>query len=219
MPRCRGSRAGIGRLAVVGTGGVMVHLTTGHEFASGRFVSCLKRLPNYRSELWNTKEAPRMRLSTLTYLMVLTGAGFAGSVAQAADVAVPPEKCKAAWSMASPGGDTIAKGAVTPVVLDFTMVDSNKDGAIDQGWSDRPRRVQQGLLGRAGQGQRSDREGHGISRHWDADVSSGRGSEGVPRSSADTPFQVARLPKARMPATGTMKPIVTAAMVSTGRLA
>jgi Ca2+-binding EF-hand superfamily protein len=34
--------------------------------------------------------------------------------------------------MASPGGDTIAKGAVTPVVLDFTMVDSNKDGAIDQ---------------------------------------------------------------------------------------
>jgi hypothetical protein len=73
-----------------------------------------------------------MRLSTLTYLMVLTGAGFAGSVAQAADVAVPPEKCKAAWSMASPGGDTIAKGAVTPVVLDFTMVDSNKDGAIDQ---------------------------------------------------------------------------------------
>jgi hypothetical protein len=145
--------------------------------------------------------------------MVLTGAGFAGSGAQAADVAVPPEKCKAAWSMASPGGDTIAKGAVTPVVLDFTMVDSNKV------WSDRPRRVQQGLLGRAGQGQRSDREGHGVSHHWDADVSSGRGSEGVPRSSADTPFQVARLPKARMPATGTMKPIVTAAMVSTGRLA
>lgn len=73
-----------------------------------------------------------MRLSTLTYLMVLASAGFAGSVAQAADVAVPPEKCNAAWSMASPGGDTIAKGAVTPVVLDFTMVDSNKDGAIDQ---------------------------------------------------------------------------------------
>jgi len=73
-----------------------------------------------------------MRLSTLTYLMVLAGAGFAGSIAQAADVAVPPEKCNAAWSMASPGGDTIVKGAVTPVVLDFTMVDSNKDGAIDQ---------------------------------------------------------------------------------------
>ena len=31
--------------------------------------------------------------------------------------------------------------------------------------------------------------------------------------------QVARLPKARMPATGTTKPIVTAAMVSAARLA
>jgi len=34
--------------------------------------------------------------------------------------------------MASPGGDTIAKGAVTPLVLDFTMVDSDKDGTIDK---------------------------------------------------------------------------------------
>jgi hypothetical protein len=58
-------------------------------------------------------------------------AGFAGSVAQAADNRRPARKMRP-WSMASPGGDTIAKGAVTPVVLDFTMVDSNKDGAIDQ---------------------------------------------------------------------------------------
>jgi hypothetical protein len=34
--------------------------------------------------------------------------------------------------MASPGGDTIAKGAAVPVVLDFTMVDTNADGAIDK---------------------------------------------------------------------------------------
>jgi hypothetical protein len=52
--------------------------------------------------------------------------------AQAANVAVPAEKCDAAWSMASPGGDTLSEGAATPLVLDFTMVDSNKDGAIDQ---------------------------------------------------------------------------------------
>jgi hypothetical protein len=57
---------------------------------------------------------------------------FAAGSAHAADVAVPAEKCDAAWSMASPGGDTIAKGAATPLVLDFTMVDSNKDGAIDK---------------------------------------------------------------------------------------
>jgi len=34
--------------------------------------------------------------------------------------------------MASPDGDTIAKGAAVPFVLDFTMVDSNADGAIDK---------------------------------------------------------------------------------------
>jgi hypothetical protein len=73
-----------------------------------------------------------MRTLTLTSLAFLVGAGFAGSVAQAADMAVPAEKCNAAWTMASPGGDTIAKGAAVPVVLDFTMVDTNADGAIDK---------------------------------------------------------------------------------------
>lgn len=57
---------------------------------------------------------------------------FAGSAAQAANVTVPAEKCNSAWSMASPGGDTIAKGAATPVVLDFTMVQPDKDGNINK---------------------------------------------------------------------------------------
>jgi hypothetical protein len=56
---------------------------------------------------------------------------FAAGTAQAGDVAVPADKCDSAWSMASPGGDTISQGAATPLVLDFT-VDSNKDGAIDK---------------------------------------------------------------------------------------
>ena len=73
-----------------------------------------------------------MRFSTLTYISVLAAAGVAAGMAQAADVAVPAEKCDAAWHMASPNGDTIANGAAVPVVLDFTMVDSNKDGAIDK---------------------------------------------------------------------------------------
>ena len=73
-----------------------------------------------------------MRFATLTYISVLAAAGVAAGMAQAADVAVPAEKCDAAWHMASPHGDTIANGAAVPVVLDFTMVDSNKDGAIDK---------------------------------------------------------------------------------------
>jgi len=70
---------------------------------------------------------------------------FGGSAAQAANVAVPAEKCDSAWSMASPGGDTIAKGAATALVLDFTMVDSNKDGVIDKD------EFKQSLLGGFGQ--------------------------------------------------------------------
>jgi hypothetical protein len=72
-----------------------------------------------------------MKLSTPTYLMVLAGASFAASVALAANVVVPKEKCAAAWKMASPGGDAIAGGADVPVVLNITMVDSNKDGKVD----------------------------------------------------------------------------------------
>ena len=73
-----------------------------------------------------------MRLSTLTYCTVVAGACLFGSAAQAANVAVPAEKCDSAWSMASPGGDAIVKGATIPLVLDFTMVDSNADGTIDK---------------------------------------------------------------------------------------
>jgi hypothetical protein len=73
-----------------------------------------------------------MKLSTVTYLIALAGAGLAGTAAFAANVAVPADKCDAAWHMASPGGDAIASGASVPLVLDFTMVDSNKDGSIDK---------------------------------------------------------------------------------------
>jgi hypothetical protein len=70
-------------------------------------------------------------IASSTVLLTVMFVYTAGS-AYAADVAVPAEKCDAAWTMASPAGDTIAKGAATPLVLDFTMVDSNKDGAIDK---------------------------------------------------------------------------------------
>jgi hypothetical protein len=73
-----------------------------------------------------------MKLSTVTYLIALAGAGLAGSAALAANVAVPADKCDAAWHMASPGGDAIASGANVPLVLDFTMVDTNKDGSINK---------------------------------------------------------------------------------------
>jgi hypothetical protein len=70
-----------------------------------------------------------MRLYALTLCLALSGL-TAGS-ALAAKVPVPSEKCNAAWTMASPNGDTISKGANVPFVLDFVMVDSDKDATID----------------------------------------------------------------------------------------
>jgi hypothetical protein len=71
-----------------------------------------------------------MKLVNLTCLAGLLAIGFGSSVALAADMAVPADKCNKAWSMASPGGDTISKGANVPFVMDFTMVDSDKSGTI-----------------------------------------------------------------------------------------
>jgi hypothetical protein len=74
-----------------------------------------------------------MRLFTLISLTVLSGAGFIGGIAQAADTAgapLDPEKCKAAWTEASPNGDTLSKDAAVPYVINFTMVDSDGDGQV-----------------------------------------------------------------------------------------
>lgn len=71
-----------------------------------------------------------MKLVNLTCLAGLFAIGFGSSLALAADMAVPADKCDKAWSMASPAGDAIMKGDTVPFVMDFTMVDSDNDGDI-----------------------------------------------------------------------------------------
>jgi hypothetical protein len=71
-----------------------------------------------------------MRSHLLTLAFALSSIGLIADAALAAKVAVPADKCNAAWTLASPNGDTIAKGADVPFVLDFVMVDSSKDGSI-----------------------------------------------------------------------------------------
>jgi hypothetical protein len=63
-------------------------------------------------------------------MLAIAATGLATGGALAANVPVPAEKCNAAWTMASPNGDTMVKGADVPFVLDFTMVDSNSDAVI-----------------------------------------------------------------------------------------
>ena len=69
-------------------------------------------------------------LAILTCATVLIGAA---NVAQAAEKGKPLDdaQCKAAWTIVSPNGAAISKAKPVPSIIDWTMVDSNKDATID----------------------------------------------------------------------------------------
>ncbi len=70
-----------------------------------------------------------MKLAVLTTAAFLsTGLVFAGS-AQAGEP-LDDAACDAAWTMASPNGETVSKDDITPYVIDYTMVDSDADGKV-----------------------------------------------------------------------------------------
>ena len=71
-----------------------------------------------------------MRLTILTCATILVGAV---SGAQAADKGAPLDdaKCKAVWTIVSPNGAAISKDKTVPSIIDFTMVDTNKDAVVD----------------------------------------------------------------------------------------
>jgi hypothetical protein len=71
-----------------------------------------------------------MRLAILTCATILIGAA---NGAQAAEKGAPLDDahCKAAWTIVSPNGAAISKGQPAPSIIDWTMVDTNKDAKID----------------------------------------------------------------------------------------
>jgi hypothetical protein len=70
-----------------------------------------------------------MKSTVLTTASLLAiGLLFAGS-AQAGEP-LDDAACDAAWSMASPNGDTVSKDDIAPYVIDYTMVDSDADGKV-----------------------------------------------------------------------------------------
>ena len=71
-----------------------------------------------------------MRLTILTCATILVGAV---SGAQAADKGKPLDdaQCKATWTIVSPNGAAISKDKPVPSIIDWTMVDLNKDAMID----------------------------------------------------------------------------------------
>jgi hypothetical protein len=71
-----------------------------------------------------------MRIAVLTGAIVLIGAA---NGAQAAEKGQPLDdaQCKAAWTIVSPNGAAISKDKPVPSIIDWTMVDTNKDAVID----------------------------------------------------------------------------------------
>jgi hypothetical protein len=85
-----------------------------------------------------------MKLATITSVAALLGASyaFAGGGAPVPEGTQEPEpsgrpsavlddaKCQSAWKMASPDGDTLSQDKAVPFVVNFQMVDTDKDGKI-----------------------------------------------------------------------------------------
>jgi hypothetical protein len=85
-----------------------------------------------------------MKLASLTSVVVLLGAtyAFAGGGAPVPEGSQEPDPsgrpsavlddatCQSVWKMASPAGDTLSKDKAVPFVVNFQMVDTDKDGSI-----------------------------------------------------------------------------------------
>jgi hypothetical protein len=85
-----------------------------------------------------------MKLVTLTTAALLLSAGyaFAGAGAPVPEgsqnpppsgrpsAALDDATCQSVWKMASPNGDTISKDKATPFVVNYEMVDTDKDGRL-----------------------------------------------------------------------------------------
>ena len=87
-----------------------------------------------------------MKRTTMTALAILlsTGYAFAGAGAPVPEGSQNPPPsgrpsaplddatCQSVWKMAAPDGDTLSKAKATPFVVNYEMVDTDKDGNISQ---------------------------------------------------------------------------------------
>jgi hypothetical protein len=74
-----------------------------------------------------------MRLATMTCLAVVLAMGCGGGIALVADNAGAPvdsSACKAAWSIASPNGEALSEDKAVDYIINFTAVDTDKNGQI-----------------------------------------------------------------------------------------
>jgi hypothetical protein len=93
-------------------------------------------------------------IMTAIAMVLVAGPAFAGGIGSKKSSApgVPgasldPAACQSVWHMASPNGDTLSKEKSTPFVLNYAMVDTDKDGKVSpaefqggcsKGWIQKP---------------------------------------------------------------------------------
>jgi hypothetical protein len=85
-----------------------------------------------------------MKLITFSALALLVSTGYAfagagapvpegsqnGSASGRPGAVLDDSKCQSIWKMASPNGDTLAGDKAVPDVVNFQMVDPDKDGKV-----------------------------------------------------------------------------------------
>ena len=85
-----------------------------------------------------------MKLATFTAVAVLLSAGYAfagagapvpegsqsGEPSGRPSAVLDDAACQNVWKMASPNGDTMSGDKVAPFIVNFQMVDTDKDGKI-----------------------------------------------------------------------------------------
>lgn len=85
-----------------------------------------------------------MRLTAFTATAVLLSAGYAfagggapvpegsqdGAASGRPSAALNDTQCQSVWKMASPDGATLSGDKAVPYIVNFEMVDTNKDGTI-----------------------------------------------------------------------------------------
>jgi hypothetical protein len=72
-----------------------------------------------------------MKSAFLICAALIIGAGYVCTTTGAQAAAPNEAGCQVAWSIASPNGATLSQDYAVPYIVDFTMADTNNNGAID----------------------------------------------------------------------------------------
>jgi hypothetical protein len=95
---------------------------------------------------WKSLGEKAMKLAIVTGVALILSAGSAlagggapvpekpegGPPSGRPGAVLDPDKCKAVWSVTEREGDTLSQDKAAPFIVNFEMIDTNKDGKVTQ---------------------------------------------------------------------------------------